>query len=313
VRIGCVWSQVVGVAWLGFTQGGPLKFVLLWDTHPGGWITLTFVPLLSFAGAAIALLVLLFVRRTKVEQGLLWALAALFFGFNQATKPDVMLVYSGAAGLMLMFSVLEHGYEIANRDELTGLPGRRAFNRFVGELGKNYSVAMCDVDHFKKFNDTYGHEAGDQVLKMVASKLSCVQGGGRAFRYGGEEFVIVFRGRFASEARPFVESLRKAFAETPFVPRGADRPAKKPEQLPEILEKNSVTITISAGLAERSKRHSTPELVLDDADAALYSAKEAGRNRVVVAKTTSPSSVFRRAARARPAVPAHADVQEDQT
>jgi diguanylate cyclase (GGDEF)-like protein len=307
VRIGCVWSQVLGVAWLGFTQGGPLKFVLQWDAHPGGWITLTFVQLLSFAAAAISLLVLLFMRRTKVEQGLLWALAALFLGFNQTAKSDVLLFYSGAAGLMLMFSVLEHGYELANRDELTGLPGRRAFNRFLGELGKNYSVAMCDVDHFKKFNDTYGHEAGDQVLKMVAAKLSRVEGGGRAFRYGGEEFVIVFQGSSASKARPFVESLRKAIAETPFVPRGADRPPTKPQQLPEIKEKQSVTITISAGVAERSKRHSTPELVLDDADAALYSAKKNGRNRVVTAETSSPSSVFRMAARARAAEPAHAD------
>lgn len=311
VRIGFVWSQLMGVAWLGFTQGGPLRFVLRWDAHPGGWVSLPFAHQLSFAAAAIVLLVLLFVRRTKVEQGLLWALAALFFGFNQMGKPDVLLFYSGAAGLMLVFAVLEHGYEIANRDELTGLPGRRAFNHFLGQLGKNYSVAMCDVDHFKKFNDTYGHEAGDQVLKMVASKLSRVEGGGRAFRYGGEEFVIVFRGRFAKEARPFVESLRKAIAETAFVPRGPDRPAKKPQQIPEIKDKKSVTITISAGLAERSKRHSTPELVLDDADAALYSAKEAGRNRVVVAEAAFPSSVFRKAARERPVAPEHADIQED--
>jgi diguanylate cyclase (GGDEF)-like protein len=310
-RIGFVWSQVMGVAWLAFTQGGPLKFLLQWDAHPGGWITLPFAQQLSFVLAAVALLVLLFIRRTKVEQGLLWTLAALFLGFNQMANRDVLFLYSGAAGLILIFAVLEHGHEMANQDELTGLPGRRAFNHVLGQLGKNYAIAICDVDHFKRFNDTYGHEAGDQVLKMVASKLSRVQGGGQAFRYGGEEFVIVFRRRSAKTALPFVEALRTEIAETGFVPRGPDRPLKKPQQIPAIKDKRSVTITISAGLAERSMRHSTPELVLDDADAALYSAKEAGRNCVMVAETSSPSSVFRRAARERATVPAHTDAQED--
>ena len=88
---------------------------------------------------------------------------------------------------------------------------------------------MCDVDHFKKFNDTYGHDAGDQVLRMVASKLSHVGGGGRTFRYGGEEFLVVFRGRSASEAKPFVESLRCSIADAGFVLRSPDRPARKPK------------------------------------------------------------------------------------
>ena len=78
---------------------------------------------------------------------------------------------------------------------------------------------MCDVDHFKRFNDTYGHDAGDQVLRMVAAKLSQVGGGGRAFRYGGEEFLVVFRGRSAREAEPFVESLRRSIADAGFVLR----------------------------------------------------------------------------------------------
>lgn len=297
VRIACVCGQVLAVAWLGLIDAGPLKFVLQWNDHPGGWLRLPFAEQLSFAAAAIALLALLFIRRTKVEQGLLWALAALFLGFNQVGNREILLLYSGAAGMILVFAVLEHGYELANRDELTGLPGRRAFNNLLGQLGRNYAIAMCDVDHFKKFNDTYGHDAGDQVLKMVASKLSRVQGGGQAFRYGGEEFVIVFRGRSAKDARPFVESLRKAIAETAFVQRAPDRPSKKPRHITGHTERESVTITISAGLAEQSKRHSTPELVLDDADAVLYTAKASGRNCVMLAETTPPSSHLRKAAK----------------
>ncbi|MCI0348292.1 MAG: GGDEF domain-containing protein, partial [Acidobacteriales bacterium] len=244
VRIGFVSIQVLGVAWLGLVDGGFLKTLLQWGSDAVGWTWLPLAAQISFGAAAIALVILLFVRRTKVEQGLIWALVAVFLGLNQRQKPEMLLFYSGAAGLILVFAVLEHGYEIANRDELTGLPGRRAFNNLLGQLGKRYAIAMCDVDHFKKFNDTYGHEAGDQVLRMVASKLSAVGGGGQAFRYGGEEFVIVFRGRSASQAKPFLEDLRKVISETAFIPRSAERPLKRPEPLPEKKDRQSVTITI---------------------------------------------------------------------
>jgi len=248
---------------------------------------------LSFAIGAFTLLTLVFSRRTKVEQGLLWALVAMFLGlYHPEAGPsgadsDAFFFYSGTAGLVLVFAVLEHGYDIAYRDELTGLPGRRAFNKVMAQLGGTYAIAMCDVDHFKKFNDTYGHDTGDQVLRMVAAQLSQVGGRGRAFRYGGEEFLVVFRGRSAKEAEPFVESLRRSIAERGFVLRGSDRPARKPgpSKDPKQTSAPRVNITLSIGVAERSKRHSTPELVLEAADAALYEAKSQGRNRTARSDT----------------------------
>ncbi len=259
---------------------------------------LTWITQLSFAIGALTLVTLVFRRRTKVEQGLLWALVAMFLGTNQlepafGPASDALFFYSGTAGLVLVFAVLEHGYDIAYRDELTGLPGRRAFNNVMEQLGGTYAIAMCDVDHFKKFNDTYGHDVGDQVLRMVAAKLSQVGGGGRAFRYGGEEFLVVFRGRSAREAEPFVESLRRSIAEAGFVLRSPDRPARKPRTSSETKETRAakVNISISIGIAERSKRHSTAELVLDAADAALYRAKEAGRNCVTLDESTPSASM----------------------
>ena len=249
---------------------------------------------LMFAIGAITLLTVVFRRRTKVEQGVLWALVAMFLGLNEldgglsAAASDALFFYSGTAGLVLVLAVLEHGYDIAYRDELTGLPGRRAFNNVMEQLGGTYAIAMCDVDHFKRFNDTYGHDVGDQVLRMVASRLSHVGGGGRTFRYGGEEFLVVFRGRSAREAEPFVESLRRSVADGGFFLRSPDRPARKPRRSSEAKQTKGprVDITISIGLAERSQRHSTPELVLDAADAALYRAKEAGRNCVKLDEST---------------------------
>jgi diguanylate cyclase (GGDEF)-like protein len=254
------------------------------------WPWLEFI---SFVIGALTLLMLVFGRRTKVEQGLFWALIAMFLGMDpygvrlSGAANDAVFFYSGAAGIILVFAVLEHGYDIAYRDELTGLPGRRAFNSVMEQLGGCYALAICDVDHFKRFNDTYGHDAGDQVLRMVAAKLSHVGGKGQAFRYGGEEFLVVFRGRSAREAEPFVESLRRSVAEVGFVLRGPDRPTRKPRKSTETkANAPKITVTISIGMAERSKRHSTPELVLDAADVALYQAKEAGRNCLKLAEST---------------------------
>lgn len=276
--------ETVGVVMLGEVRGGQLEAFLRWGQDPRGatWIPLT--QQLSFAAAALTVLGLAGIRRTRVEAGLFWTLVAAFMGLRQTGKDDDPLFYFGAVGLILVYTVLEHGYEIAHRDELTGLPGRRALKEVMVELGGRYAVAMCDVDHFKTFNDTFGHEAGDQVLRFIGSKLSEVGGGARAFRYGGEEFTVVFPGRTAEEAQSFVESLREAIAKSSFGLRAPGRPEKKPEHASDghIF----VAITISIGVAENSKELSTPELVLEAADGALYRAKESGRNCVRLAEST---------------------------
>jgi diguanylate cyclase (GGDEF)-like protein len=286
LKVAIVAAQAFGVLWIARGNGPDWRALPGWSRGFDVGAGLPWIAQLSFAVGALTLVTLVFSRRTKVEQGLLWALVAMFLSLNQidagpsGRASDALFFYSGTAGLVLVFAVLEHGYDIAYRDELTGLPGRRAFNNVMEQLGGTYAIAMCDVDHFKKFNDTYGHDAGDQVLRMVAAELSQVGGGGRAFRYGGEEFLVVFRGRSAREAEPFVESLRRAIGDRGFVLRGPDRPATRPRRAKETKQTSAprVNITISIGLAERSKRHSTPELVLDAADATLYRAKEAGRN-----------------------------------
>jgi len=136
----------------------------------------------------------------------------------------------------------------------------------MAELGNQYAIAMLDVDHFKKFNDTYGHDVGDIVLKKVARELARVGGGGKAFRYGGEEFTVVFSARSIEKAQGPLEALRKRIAENKIV----------------IPEKNkTVSVTISVGISERDEDATDPWDVLKRADQKLYEAKQAGRNRVV--------------------------------
>src|SRR5208282_2380883 len=86
-----------------------------------------------------------------------------------------------------------------------------------------YSIAMVDIDHFKRCNDTYGHDTGDQALRLVASKLARVSGGGQAYRCGGEEFAILFPGRTTADVLGHLEDLRAAIEASSLRLRGPDR------------------------------------------------------------------------------------------
>jgi diguanylate cyclase (GGDEF)-like protein len=188
-----------------------------------------------------------------------------------------------AAELMVAIAVLQDTFRMAFRDELTGIPSRRALNEQLAALGSRYTIAMLDVDHFKNFNDTYGHDLGDQVLKMVAAHIARVGGGGKAFRYGGEEFTVLFPGTDAEDAIPHLEALREEIESYRMALRGSDRPARtksKKRQRGGWRGRNAVSVTVSIGVAERNGRRGTPQAVIEAADRALYRAKDKGRNRL---------------------------------
>jgi diguanylate cyclase (GGDEF)-like protein len=241
------------------------------------WTNLPQLALVMFVLAAVVLLVRTAQRRRTVDTGLLWALVAAFLALNFTHLRGVFNLYVATAGLVLVVTVLETSYAMAYRDELTDLPGRRAFNEALAGLGSTYAIAMIDVDHFKKFNDKYGHEAGDQVLHKVAGKLATIQGGGSAFRYGGEEFAIVFAGRTLDEAFPHIERVRQSIADSPFVVRsGSDR--RKRAKTERRRGRAEITVTVSIGVAAAENGEMDPDHVLQAADKALYRAKAAGRN-----------------------------------
>jgi diguanylate cyclase (GGDEF)-like protein len=219
--------------------------------------------------------------RRATDHGFLWALLAAFLALDQGAAGTVTTIYMTTAGLILGVAVVEASFRLAYRDELTRLPTRRALNEALTQLGEDYAVAMVDVDHFKKFNDTYGHKAGDQVLRMVGSKLERVSGGGRPFRYGGEEFSVLFPGKGVREALPHLEALREEIQDSRFALRAPGRPRRKPRKAGASTgTRREVAVTVSVGVAEAGGRHPTPEQVIQAADKALYRAKKAGRNQV---------------------------------
>lgn len=243
-----------------------------WIGHPASF---------AFALALVTPAALFFWRRRPADRALFWAVAAAFLAVHAAHDGTLATLYFGAAALLLGLAVLEHAHSVAYVDELTGVPGRRALNEFLPQVLGRVAVAMVDVDHFKKFNDTYGHDAGDQVLRLVARRLAAVAAGGRAFRYGGEEFTVVFPGLSKKEALPFLEALRASIEETGFRVRGTKRPKKKPrERRSAPRGAKTVSVTVSIGVAERGADLSTLAQVIAAADRALYRAKEGGRNQV---------------------------------
>ena len=229
--------------------------------------------------------------------------------------------YVATAALILAASMIETSYVLAYHDELTGIRGRRAFNDALLSLDQQYAIAIVDIDHFKKFNDTYGHDVGDQVLCMVASRISQVGGDGQAFRCGGEEFAIIFRDTSAKDAYTHLDALRQLIEKSSFHVRGSDRRAeknaeasgdrrasasdrrkparKKAADRETQLLPDHLSVTVSMGVAEPSTRYRQPEQVIQAADQALYRAKDKGRNRVELAAPAQLQLAFGKRAKAK--------------
>jgi diguanylate cyclase (GGDEF)-like protein len=238
---------------------------------------------LIFAAAFVFALWRAWPKHTPLDIGLAAALAAFFIAAEWAGSTQVFGGFMTAAGAIVLVAFVQESHRLAFRDELTGLPGRRALDEKLRALGPHYVIAMADVDHFKGFNDTHGHDVGDQVLKLVAARLAEAGGGGEAFRYGGEEFCVLFRDQTLKQALPQLEAIRGSVERYQMAVRGGARPRKheagirrRGDSVPTQL----LSVTISIGGAEPGAEARTPSQVLKAADEALYRAKNGGRNRV---------------------------------
>jgi diguanylate cyclase (GGDEF)-like protein len=253
-----------------------------WPALHGEWMSLMQLAYpVFFIGAAILLVQYLRAPRPLHAAQLLGLFGLFWMLPNTFILPHALQVMSSLIMLVLVAAVAHEAYQMAFRDELTGLPGRRALNERLQRLGRNYVIAMADVDHFKKFNDSHGHDVGDQVLRVVASQLRKIGGGGKAYRYGGEEFTLLFPGKSLDECMPHLEAVRQAVAAYQLQLRDKQsrpRDDKQGRQRRAGSTAAQVSVTLSMGVAERGAEQTSPEQVIKAADQALYSAKDAGRN-----------------------------------
>lgn len=205
-------------------------------------------------------------------------------GLIGAPASNVILSLFAISLLILVFN---EGHKMAYFDQLTGIESRRSLDVSSRGLSKQFTVVMCDVDHFKRFNDKYGHDTGDEVLKLVAKKVQQVGGGGNAYRYGGEEFCLLFDGKSADEIYKYVEVIRQDIASYPFAVRSSKRKNGTPSDRTGKGKTNSVQITMSFGIAQTT-RGERFERVINQADEQLYMAKDAGRNCIMLPVAGSP-------------------------
>jgi diguanylate cyclase (GGDEF)-like protein len=286
VRLGVILGQLALVTTLDRESPGATAALLHTQLLPQwmfGWTQLADPALLAFFVAGGLVLAIQLMAPTPTGRSFAWALIPVFLGLSAVRPGSVGFgsFYLATSALILIWAVVEASYHMAYQDGLTGLPARRALNEALLRLGGHYSVAMIDVDHFKRINDRHGHDVGDQVLKMIAAKLAQVPGGGKAYRYGGEEFAVIFAGRGAEECIPDLETLRQTVENTRFILRARFRSKKKKEKV--VAERGPgerVPVTVSIGVAERTDRGAQGDQVIKAADRALYRAKEGGRNQV---------------------------------
>ena len=252
-----------------------------WEVYPA--VTL-FVAVLGFLFVAFG-----FHRhRGPIERSFVWSLILLMVAMHPDIGDHGSALFLMATGLTVTLGIVETSYVMAYRDELTGLPGRRALMQYLDGIQGTYAMAMVDIDHFKSFNDKHGHDVGDQVLKLVGSRLAGVKGGGKAYRFGGEEFTLIFPGRTVEDALPHVEEIRREIAEANFALRSWRRPRERPEEGPSASRRKAkaiprtLSVTVSMGLADTADGDTDRDEALKRADDALYRAKRGGRNRIAV-------------------------------
>jgi GGDEF domain-containing protein len=217
-----------------------------------GWTTLSQTVVLAFvvAGALIAIGIIF--QASATGRPFLWALIASFLSVHFTGTQGATAIYGSTAALILVVAVIEASYLMAYQDGLTGLPARRALNEALQQIDGQFTIAM-------------------------------VNGGGRAFRYGGEEFAVLFPGKVLGECVDELEELRRSVEDSAFTVRRRLRSPRKPANGGEGGRgRRQVAVTVSIGAAETNGRGEAPEQVIQAADRALYRAKDGGRNRVEI-------------------------------
>ncbi len=282
LRVMVVLAQPFLALWLCYPEQEELagafriRYVDWFDDR---WTPVPQVGLFVFGLAGLIHAARFVLHRDPFEGGSVWALGTIFLALHCTQFGWRPTSFFGAAGLILLLTLVQAAHQRTYRDELTGLAGRQAYQEAIGRLGKQYSIAILGVDQLKTYTGSHGRPVAEQILKFVAPKLQAACRDGRVFRVSGEEFTLLFPGRSATETIVALDGVRKAVERVSFYLRGRDRiwedtrgtktPGSRDRALP---------VTVSIGVAETSLDDATLEGVVKSAYRALYDAKGAGGN-----------------------------------
>ncbi|MGF1717355.1 GGDEF domain-containing protein [Photobacterium chitinilyticum] len=258
----------------------------LWDSYLYALPDISPLPvllILLYLGIGLACASAILKRNRGYDQAIFTSLLFAGITFSAFDQDFISSTAFSVAAVLLLLNLITCSHELAYVDQLTGIPGRRALETELKHLGRTYTLAMLDVDHFKKFNDTHGHKTGDDVLRLVAQFMQQVKGGAEVFRYGGEEFTVLFKGKESNQCIEHLEQLRQDIANYEMSIRQYEERPSNDQKGAKLRIKSSkqetVTVTVSIGLADSFPDHN-PSAVLKAADEALYKAKKSGRNKL---------------------------------
>ena len=268
----------------GLQQVAPdeLGSVLQTALIPRSWTVWSPLPqagLLAFLVATGLLVSRYLESRNSLDTGFAWATVMLYVAFvcpKWGWDPRGFLM---TAVLILVATLVLAAYRSAHRDELTGLPDREVLDLAVQRLPQRYAVALLEIDQLREVNNTYGRRVGDQLMSMAARKIVHASGAGKVFRYGQDQFLVLFPGKVPNDTLIALESMRKAVVSLDLllrnrvliVPRkhGA-APAQGTEEV--------LPVTLSVGTAGPGERPGRWEDVMKAASTALFQAKHEGGN-----------------------------------
>lgn len=205
-------------------------------------------------------------------------------GVMASHTPSSSFIFFLASGILVVIASLEGSFVLTDYDQLTGLHGRKSLSSLLQRLKDHYALAFVDIDHFGEFNDRFGPDVGDEVLKIIGDKLGDVTKGVQVFRYGSDEFLAVFQGYKDFDVVNMLEVFRKKIEAFPFIINNnmVKNKLLKPSKNKSAYIGNA-HISISIGISTSSDVQK-PSEVLKTADKALCQAKDTGRNKVVAWK-----------------------------
>jgi len=253
----------------------------------GAWTMIPQLALLAYAGAVLLIGTRFVLQKNPLDNGTFWALIASFVALQGFHHGWLSSSFFAAAGLILFVTLLQASHQQTYRDDLTGLPGKLAYDEAVAGLGKKYVLAVVGIDQLKQYGNQHGKPVSEQVLCLVAPKIVAAAGAGKVYRLAGEELTVLFPKKTATESLADLGAIRKAVEETTLYLLGRD---KVREGVGAKSKDQALAVTVSIGFAEAGDLK-TGDAKTGDAKApfaltvkaayrALYEVKGEGGNRV---------------------------------
>lgn len=281
-RVLLVLTQPFLLLWLCLPDQHVLASSFTQEFIPALYMKWTPIPqpaLIAFALALLLHVIRFTLHRNPLEGGTIWALCAVFVAYHSTRYGWQPTNFFMAAGLILFVTLLQSFYQQTYRDELTGIPGRLAYDEAIGQLGKRFSLAVIGIDQLTQYANIHGKSVSDQILKLAAPRIQAVCSGGQIFRTTGEEFTVLFPGKSATETLSTLDTVRKSVEAIGLFLRGRDRVWEKQRGTKEAgLRDRALPITLSIGVAEKLNDSATLTLVIKSAYRGLYEAKGVGGN-----------------------------------